>query len=115
MHLDVTEALGDLPADAATALYRIFQEALTNVARHARASQVRVRLRAEAGAAVLTIEDDGMGIDPGDPDVSGSLGLAGMRERAALEGGELAVLPRAEGGTRVEARLPLSGAGAVAP
>jgi len=113
--VDVTEALGDLPADAATALYRIFQEALTNVARHARASQVRVRLRAEAGAAVLTIEDDGMGIDPCDPDVSGSLGLAGMRERAALEGGELAVLPRAEGGTRVEARLPLSGAGAVAP
>lgn len=113
--VEVTDASADLPADAATALYRIFQEALTNVARHARASQVAVRLRAEPGAAVLTVEDDGMGIDPTDPDVAGSLGLAGMRERAALEGGELVVHPRAEGGTRVEARLPIAGARAVAP
>jgi signal transduction histidine kinase len=100
-------ALPALPPAVAVTLYRIAQEALTNVARHARARSVSIRLEAGRDRVAVAVEDDGVGIDPARAEDPGALGLAGMRERATLEGGELLLARRREGGTRVEARLPL--------
>jgi signal transduction histidine kinase len=95
--------------DVATALYRIAQEALTNVARHARASEVTIELTVADAALLLTIEDDGVGFDAGAR--AGSLGLLGMSERASLVHGQLEVGRRAPRGTTVSARAPLAAAG----
>ncbi len=85
----------------ATAAYRIAQEALTNVARHADATKADVSLKMSDGRLILTVSDDGCGfIEHGIPE-SDELGLAGMRERAALAGGELAVVSSPGSGTRV--------------
>ncbi len=103
------EAAPDFPElsrDAATALYRICQEALTNVARHAAARHVRVTLSAGPDQVVLEVEDDGRGLAPGSEDRPASLGLLGMRERALALGGEVAFEAAPGGGTRVRARLP---------
>lgn len=96
-----------LPAPVATALYRIAQEALTNVARHAQAAQVRLRLEAGGGEVVLRVEDDGRGPAEGDQARAG-LGLLGMRERAAQVGGTARLERGAAGGATVVARLPLA-------
>ena len=105
--VQLVEPLPAFPTGKATALYRIAQEALTNVARHARARRVSVRLAEVNGAAVLSIEDDGVGLDPGLAADPVALGLASMRERATMEGGEVAFERLSAGGTRVTARLPL--------
>lgn len=94
------------PLPVATALYRICQEALTNVARHAGAHEVVVELRAEPDTWQLEVRDDGRGLAPEELASVHSLGLVGMRERAAQFGGELQLLPRAGGGTVVRARIP---------
>ena len=103
----------DLPGDdieidqeCATAMFRIFQETLTNVARHANASEVGVRLAKENGHLTLEVHDNGRGI--GKEQLAGgrSLGLLGMRERAALLGGELVILGAPEKGTTVRVRIP---------
>jgi signal transduction histidine kinase len=88
-----------------TALFRILQEALTNVARHAYAKSVHIRLQVIDGTVTLTVTDDGVGL----PDElrGGGLGLVGMRERAELLGGSL-VVRRASPGTLVEASIPLN-------
>ncbi len=100
-----------LPPDVASALYRIAQEALTNVAKHARATQVNVVVEQPDGEVRLIVEDDGRGFDPEATDArvrrERRLGLAGMRERAALFGGTVAVESSPGGGTTVYARLPL--------
>jgi len=76
---------GQLPHDADVAFYRIVQEALNNVAKHAHASRVDILLTARDGQVVLVVEDDGVGFDPSDETAGGGgFGLAGMRERAAL-------------------------------
>jgi signal transduction histidine kinase len=95
-----------LPAAVEVACYRIAQEAITNVARHAYAKTCRVRLSVDRGASVLELEitDDGAGI-PGDR-VAG-VGLSSMRERAEELGGTCKVEPGPQGGTRVLARLSL--------
>jgi PAS domain S-box-containing protein len=98
-----------------TVLYRIAQEALNNVAKHARAASVTVILEGRGGDAVsLIIEDDGVGFDG--ENASGSndkgLGLVGMRERAALVGGTAEVESHPEEGTRVIVRIPVRPAGA---
>lgn len=103
--LRVEGSLGRLPGRVAVALYRIGEEALTNVVRHAEAGRVDVALRVEDGVAVLEVADDGLGIDPGHVP---SLGLAGMRERAAALGGDLAVRPGPRKGTLLAARIPLA-------
>jgi two-component system, NarL family, sensor histidine kinase UhpB len=98
----------DLPAlsdDAELAVYRIAQESLTNVARHARASRVEVVLEAGAGSVVLRVVDDGRGIDESAA-VNGQGGLRGMREQAVLVGGALAVKPAREGGVEVRLEVP---------
>ena len=100
-----------IPDNVASALYRIAQEALTNVAKHARATQVSVILEHRDGEARLIVEDDGEGFDMG-ADIERAkaerrLGLAGMQERAILIGGRIAIESRAGGGgTTLYARLP---------
>lgn len=99
------------PVEVETACFRITQEALTNVARHARASRVWIELRHSTKGLELLVRDDGAGFDPraaGD----GSLGLAGMRERASLAGGDLQLYSEPGGGTEVRATFPGALAGA---
>jgi two-component system NarL family sensor kinase len=105
--MDAPEELPPLPAAVEVAAYRINQEALTNVARHARAKTCRVRLSVEEATDALQLEvtDDGMGISE---DRRAGVGLSSMRERAVELGGICDVEPIPTGGTRVLARLPLS-------
>src|SRR5437667_6405946 len=91
-----------------TALFRIVQEALTNVLRHAGATRVDIALGTKSGCVTLEINDDGTGITEAGTMGPGSLGILGMRERAAALGGVLEVVPREEGGTRVAAWFPPS-------
>jgi PAS domain S-box-containing protein len=95
---------------AALALYRILQEALTNIARHAQARQVKIALLVADQELVLTVEDDGRGITPAELGRPTSLGLVGMRERALVVGGSVTIAPRRPAGTSVIARVPLRGA-----
>lgn len=97
----------NLPAEHALALFRIFQESLTNVARHAGARRVEVGLTVEAHEARLAVRDDGRGIDPEAAGSPGAFGLMSMRERAAALGGSFCADRHPDGGTVVEARLPL--------
>jgi signal transduction histidine kinase len=90
---------------ATTAVFRIFQEILTNVARHAGASRVRARLAEESGAITLVVQDDGKGL-PKNCNPS-SLGILGMRERAWLLGGALEIASGRSAGTTVSVRIPL--------
>lgn len=85
-----------------SAAYRIVQEALTNVLRHAGANRALVVLDAAPGALRITVDDDGVGVG----DAPAGVGLLSMRGRAELLGGDLEVLPGPLGGTRVTARLP---------
>jgi signal transduction histidine kinase len=94
------------PADVALALYRVAQEALTNVARHAGAKQAWVVLEHAGSEGRLVIEDDGRGMKP---DLTPHLGLLGMRERVGGAGGTLELSRSARGGVRIEARVPLGG------
>ncbi len=91
-----------------TAIFRILQEALTNVARHARARRVGVRLGVEGDGLHLEVSDDGAGIDPSRIADSHSLGLLGMRERARAFDGNCVIAPRSEGGTVVVAEIPFA-------
>ncbi len=98
---------GDAISDElATSLFRIVQEALTNVLRHAGATRVDIELGMKGGCVALEINDDGTGITEAGTMGPGSLGILGMRERAAALGGVLEVAPRAGGGTRVAAWFP---------
>ncbi|MFI6516674.1 sensor histidine kinase [Spirillospora sp. NPDC050679] len=98
-----------LQADLDLAAYRILQESVTNVIRHAAAGTLRVLVDYGETALRLEIDDDGTG-PPGVPDEGGS-GIAGMRERARALGGELDAGPKPGGGFRVRARLPYGTAG----
>ena len=100
----------DITADLATALFRIVQEALTNVSRHAGARNVTIELDTKSDCVTLEINDDGRGITESRASGPASLGILGMRERAAALGGVLEVTPRDGGGTRVAAWFPPVGA-----
>jgi signal transduction histidine kinase len=104
----VTELANGQPiaGPEALVLFRIVQEALTNVARHAGATTVRVGLTADSGGNVLTVWDNGRGITAEEQAHPTALGLAGMRERALVLGGEVHVLGSPGAGTTVTARLP---------
>jgi signal transduction histidine kinase len=95
-----------LPAPFDLAAYRIAQEALTNIIRHAAATTVWIRVTYGPANLGLRIEDDGKGLSLGEPAGAGS-GIAGMRERLTALGGELRTGPRPGGGFQVTARLPL--------
>jgi PAS domain S-box-containing protein len=96
-----------IPAEFATALFRIVQEALTNVARHADATRVDIRLDVKSDVVTLEVTDDGRGITEAAASGPGSLGILGMRERAAAQRGVLEVGPHGRRGTRVAAWFPL--------
>jgi signal transduction histidine kinase len=95
--------------DVETSAYRIVQEALTNVARHAGVRKVTVRLWTDAETLWLVIADQGRGFDPQTIDPRRSSGLTGMQERAALLGGQLTIESAVGTGTRLTATLPLHG------
>jgi signal transduction histidine kinase len=98
--------------DVETAAYRIIQEALTNAARHAGVSEVTVRVWTDDDTLWVVVADPGRGFDPQTIDARSSSGLAGMRERAALLGGQLTIESVVGVGTHLTATLPLhSGAG----
>lgn len=99
----------DLGRDLATAVFRMVQELLTNVVRHAKARAVEIRLECADGELVLRVRDDGIGIASGTTSLSSSLGLAGIRERAMPFGGTFAIAPRAGRGTDAIIRIPVSG------
>lgn len=106
LELDGFEEGRRLAPELETVIYRVVQEALTNVTRHAGAARVTVRVRAEDDAVGGEIVDDGSGFDPAP--VGTSLGLAGMRERASLAGGHLDVVSSPGAGTRVVFELPVA-------
>jgi signal transduction histidine kinase len=97
---------GRLPGETETHLFRIAQEALTNVARHAAAHQVTVKLTAEKGQLRLSVEDDGKGL-AGTPAEGRGMGMIGMRARARIAGGELTERSHPGQGVLIEVRLPI--------
>ncbi|MBM2822133.1 MAG: sensor histidine kinase, partial [Thermoleophilia bacterium] len=94
-----------LPADVETTMYRIVQEALTNISKHAGATRISILLARKERAVVVVVEDDGDGFDPGGE--TAGLGLAGMRERVTLLGGQLRVETSPGRGTTIAAEVPL--------
>jgi len=96
-----------VPRDTALCLFRVAQEALRNVARHARARRVEVSLRGLDGGLQLAVQDDGAGFDPARGRERPSLGLASMRERVHLLGGELEIESAPGRGTSIRAWVPL--------
>jgi signal transduction histidine kinase len=103
--LTVEGHLDDMPAAVDRTAYRIVQESLTNIARHATATTATVRIDQQAGALVIRIDDDGTAT-PGTTPTPG-VGLLGMRERVTALGGRLRAAPRDEGGFTVHAELPV--------
>ena len=105
--VDVTVAgeVEGLPDETSLALYRVLQEALTNVQRYAKATEVSVELRADANSVRLAVLDNGRGFDPSRVE-RGSFGLIGMRERALELGGSALIDSRPGAGTRVVVELP---------
>jgi PAS domain S-box-containing protein len=92
----------------AAAVFRIIQESLANVAKHARASRAEVAIEEGDGEVMISVRDDGLGFSIDDPRKPDSFGLVGLRERAYLLGGEATIISAPGQGTNVEVRLPLT-------
>jgi signal transduction histidine kinase len=105
LHLDAVS----LTREQSTAVFRISQEALTNILRHAQARTVHIVMEEKAGVFVLSISDDGQGITDEAKSRSSALGLLGMQERARLAGGNIVVTGARGKGTTVMLRIPVSG------
>jgi len=110
LDLDVQSHLQNLAPEVEQCIYRVAQESLTNVARHADAKSLRVALRFESGALTLTIADDGQGFDPAAVNVA-RYGLHGLRERAEMVGAVLHVTSSIPGGTTIRLVVPPMEAG----
>lgn len=110
--LTASDLGGDIPAEIATTCFRVAQEALTNVARHAHATHVAMQLVRRADCLELLVRDTGQGFDPehvlAKAERGGSLGLVGMRERAALVGGTLYIDSEPGRGTSIRLVVPLA-------
>jgi signal transduction histidine kinase len=108
LECDVTldETMESLPRSTAIALFRVVEEGLDNVLRHARAKRVRIALQNENGRHVIRLSDDGLGIDLSDPSRSRH-GLTGMRHRIEALGGEFTIDSGAEKGTTLTIAVPL--------
>jgi PAS domain S-box-containing protein len=104
--LELEEIQPAVEAGLATQLFRIIQEALTNIARHAQATQLKIMLRTDKQTITLCIEDNGRGIQQNEMNNSTSLGLLGIRERALAYGGQFQIQGRSGKGTRLEVRIP---------
>ncbi|HUJ56383.1 MAG TPA: GAF domain-containing protein [Gaiellaceae bacterium] len=98
---------GRLPPEIETALYRIVQESLTNIVKHARAGNVSIVLRGSSESVSVVVEDDGVGFEPGREPGDG-IGLVGMRERVGISGGTITVESRPGAGTTLRAEVPLA-------
>ncbi len=101
---------GRLADETETHLFRIVQEALTNVARHSGAAHVDIRLRTSGPRICLTLTDNGKGVQPKDNSFFGGMGIVGMRARARSAGGEMTIHSRPGEGVSIEAWAPLKGA-----
>jgi two-component system nitrate/nitrite sensor histidine kinase NarX len=99
---------GELPADVQVAVYRVCQEALNNIGKHASARKVQITLRQEQGGMELRIRDDGKGFDPGQT-TSGHYGLGMMHERAEAVGAHLSIQSQPDKGTEVAIRWAAAG------
>jgi len=106
MDADIDADLGEIPAVVEGSAYRIVQESLTNVVRHAGICRVSLRVCREDGALSITVDDDGA--TPPTPVTTGGHGLAGMRERVTALGGTFEAVPMLGGGFHVAARLPIA-------
>jgi signal transduction histidine kinase len=102
------DLVGPVPAPVHAASYRVVQEALTNVLRHANARRARVVVRGDEDTLTIVVSDDGTGGAASEPGAGAGAGVRGMRERAEALGGTLDAGPVPEGGWRVEATLPLA-------
>lgn len=117
MAVEMESVNGLLGSDAQLMVYRVIQEAVSNIVRHARATSAQVQLRRTGAEVEVIISDDGRGFDPEDAFLEGAflekggLGLVGMDERARLVGGTLAVRSVPDKGTRVELRVPIKKGG----
>jgi len=105
--IDVAPADLELQDPQATAVFRIMQESLVNVARHARASRVDITLARANGEIRLRVADDGRGFDPSEARKANSFGLVGLRERVHLVAGQITIDSGIGRGTAVEVRIPL--------
>jgi PAS domain S-box-containing protein len=105
--LDADGTEPDFGEPLSSGLYRIAQEALTNVARHAQATEVKVELRHDGNRLVLAVSDNGRGFDPGAARATPSYGILGIRERAVTLGGAARIERRPEGGMLVEVSIPI--------
>jgi len=101
LDLSLDSDFGDVPDNVQQNLYRVAQEALANVAEHAQARSVQIRLTRDDGQVRLAISDDGRGFDPALPEETVRYGLRGMRERAEMSGGSLVVDSKAGEGTNI--------------
>jgi PAS domain S-box-containing protein len=106
-HFNYPEEERQLPGPVKTNLYRIFQESLTNVARHAQASEVTVNLAQQDGQITLTIKDNGQGFDQHLAGKKRTLGILGMKERAAMMGGTYEIQSEPGIGTNISVVIPL--------
>jgi two-component system, NarL family, sensor histidine kinase UhpB len=97
----------ELKDPQATAIFRILQESLTNVTRHAEAERVQVALAHADGAVTLEVQDDGRGFNVADPPRPDSFGLMGLRERVSLLGGELRIESEPGRGTSIAVQIPV--------
>jgi len=107
LELDIDCDCGSPRDEVASAVFRMLQEALNNVAKHANATCIRVSLRMESGILSLMVSDDGRGITPAAMRGSHSLGLLGLRERAITLGGTVTISSGTTGGTTVALRIPM--------
>ena len=109
--LQIDEQVADLDPWQTSTVFRLVQESLTNIGRHAHARNVQVSLQRQSAAYVLTISDDGLGFDPTKIGIK-SLGLQGMRERAEMLGGQFDLRTRPGDGTSIVVTFPISAAAA---
>ncbi|MGF6274807.1 signal transduction histidine kinase [Massilia sp. UYP11] len=93
---------------SATAFFRILQESLNNVARHARATRVRIALQQQADMLTMTIRDNGVGMQPGSRNRHGSFGLVGIEERVGILGGSFSISSGLDAGTTVVVSIPVT-------
>jgi signal transduction histidine kinase len=105
-NLQIDEEMADLDPGQTSTVFRLVQESLTNIGRHAQASNVQVSLQRQSVAYVLTVADDGRGFDPTKIPIK-SLGIQGMRERAEMLGGRLDVRSRPSEGTTIIVTFPI--------
>ncbi|HUX25509.1 MAG TPA: PAS domain-containing sensor histidine kinase, partial [Burkholderiales bacterium] len=112
--LVIDDAVAQVPEPIASALYRVTQESLTNVAKYAQASTAEIRLERDGDWVQLQVRDNGRGIEAADQGKHGAFGLLGIRERVTLLGGEVAIKGEPGKGSEVCARIPLTASGAEA-